>query len=189
MRSAISPAFQVGPGAGIARAWWTNLKDFGTARLDPFAHPPAGREILGKAFEVPVSVATNFAAQYQGFLIPPLTGTYKFWIANENVSELWLSTDATPANKIKIGEVTRNTPYCKWPHTHEGASVPVTLEAGKHYYLEVWQQQPSGSTQLAVRWQLPNGAEERPIPACRLQPLDEATSVSPAPSTPTAQTR
>ena len=88
-----------------------------------------------------MKVATNFAARYQGFLIPPITGSYKFWIANESVSELWLSTDATPAKKIKIGEVTRSTPYVKWPHTHEAESVPVTLEAGRRYYLEVLQQQ------------------------------------------------
>jgi len=134
-----------------------------------------------------MKLATNFVAQYQGFLIPPITGTYKFWIANESASELWLSTDATPANEIKIGEVTWSTPYCKWPHTHEAESAPVNLEAGRHYFLEVLQQQPAGSTQLAVRWQLPNGVEERPIPACRLLPPDGEMLKLSAPSTTTAQ--
>jgi hypothetical protein len=178
LRNATSPAFRVGPGAGIARAWWTDLKDPDPARPGLPAGPPAGREILTKAFEAPMAMATNFTARYQGFLIPPLTGAYKFWIANESVSELWLSTDATPAKKIKIGEVTRSTPYVKWPHTHEAESAPVNLEAGQRYYLEVLQQQPSGSTQLAVRWQLPNGVEERPIPGCRLMP-PEADSFKP----------
>ena len=100
-----------------------------------------------------------------------MTGPYEFWIANENVSELWISPNANPADKIKIAEVTRSTPYSKWPHTHEAESAPVNLEAGKHYYLEVLQAQASGSTQLAVRWRLPNGVEERPIPGWRLTPL------------------
>jgi len=187
LRSAASPAFQVGPGAGIARDWWTNLKDVNLTDLDNLAEPPTGREILGKAFETPVSVATNFEARYQGFLIPPITGSYKFWIANESVSELWLSADATPSKKTKIAEVTRSTPYRKWPHTHEAESISVTLEAGKRYYLEALQQQQSGSTQLAVRWQLPNGVEERPIPGWRLVPPDGEWFKPPSPSTTTAQ--
>ena len=187
LRSAASPVFQVGPGAGIARAWWTDLKDINPTELGDLTGPPTGREILGKAFEVPVNVATNFEARYQGFLIPPITGSYKFWIANESVSELWLSADATPAKKTKIAEVTRSTPYSKWPHTHEAESVSGSLEAGKRYYLEVLQQQPSGSTQLAVRWQLPNGVEERPIPGWRLMPPGGEIFKPSADSTTTAQ--
>jgi mannan endo-1,4-beta-mannosidase len=174
LRNAASPAFQVGPGAGIARAWWTDLKGMSLTKLDNHnpAGPPTGREILGKAFETPVHTATNFEARYRGLLIPPITGSYKFWIANESFSELWLSADATPAKKTKIAEVTAGTPYSKWPHAHEAESVPVNLETGNRYYLEVLQQQQSGSTQLAVHWQLPNGVEERPIPGWRLIPLD-----------------
>jgi hypothetical protein len=189
LRSAASPAFQVGPGAGIARDWWTDLKGMSLTNLDNLAGPPTGREILGKAFETPVNAATNFEARYQGFLIPPITGSYKFWIANESVSEFWLSADATPAKKTKIAEVTLSTPYSKWPHTHEAESVSVNLEAGKRYYLEVLQQQQSGSTQLAVRWQLPNGTEERPIPGWRMIPLDQEWFKPPSHSTTTAQAR
>ena len=185
----VSPAFQVGPGAGIARDWWTDLKDMNLSEMDHLTQPPTGRKILDKAFEAPVNAATNFQARYQGFLIPPLTGSYKFWIANESISEFWLSTDATPGRKIKIAEVTRSTPYSKWPHTHEAESVPVTLESGKRYYLEVLQQQQSGSTQLAVRWQLPNGVEERPIPGQRLIPLGEELFKPPSHSTTTAQAK
>ena len=186
LRPAASPAFRVGPGAGIARVWWTGLKEVNVSRP---AEAPAGREILTRGFEVPVSPVTNFTAEYQGFLIPPLTGVYKFWIANEGISELWLSADATPAKKIKIGEVTRSTPYVKWPHTHEAASAPVNLEAGQRYYLELWQRQPSGSAQLSVRWQLPNGVEERPMPGWRLLPLEADASKRLSNSTTTAQSQ
>jgi hypothetical protein len=44
----------------------------------------------------------------------------------------------------------------------------VALQAGARYYLEIRQWQGNGSTQLHVRWQLPDGREERPIPAFRL---------------------
>ena len=46
LRSAASPAFQVGPGAGIARAWWTDLKGMSLTNLDDQilpGRPPAGK--------------------------------------------------------------------------------------------------------------------------------------------------
>jgi hypothetical protein len=167
LRSATSAKFSIGPGSGIVRETWTvspGVPEDSAARKE--------REIVRKAFEVPVRMATNFQARFTAQLIPPQTGGYQFWIANDHVSELWLSTDATPARKVKIAEVRGDTPYVKWPHTHEAASVPVKLEAGKRYHLEVRQTQRAGSVHLSVRWRLPDGVEERPIPVARLALAD-----------------
>jgi hypothetical protein len=184
LRSATSPAFQVGPGAGITRDWWTGFKDADLTNLDHPVTLPAGTEIVSKALEMPVHQATNFGARYRAFLIPPITGTYHFWIANENVSKLMISPDSNPAHLVEIAAVTSRTPYSKWPHTHEAESVPVNFEAGKRYYLEVLQAQSSGSTQLAVRWRLPNGVDERPIPGWRFAPPEEQLSQNSHPLTP-----
>ena len=105
-----------------------------------------------------------------GELLAPATGAYVFWIASAANSEFWLSTNSTPAGALKIAEVTNRTPYRKWPHVNESESDPVHLEAGRRYYIEVCQTQTAGSAQLAVRWRLPDGVEERPIPAFRLFP-------------------
>ncbi|MFO1514357.1 MAG: glycosyl hydrolase [Verrucomicrobiota bacterium] len=162
LESAVSPFFEVGPGAGILQEFRNNGD--GTNHLT--------RALITKAFETPVVMATNFTAEFRGCLWPPTTGDYRFWLANDGVSELWLSTDGTPANKVKITEIVASTPYVKWPHTHEAGSRPVKLEAGKRYYLEVKQKQAAGSAHLSVRWQLPNGIQERPIPGSRLAPLE-----------------
>ncbi|MHC4283284.1 MAG: PA14 domain-containing protein [Planctomycetota bacterium] len=37
-----------------------------------------------------------------GFLYPPVSGDYTFWISSDDASELWLSTDDNPANKALI---------------------------------------------------------------------------------------
>lgn len=168
LRSEVSPSFEVGPGDGITREWWEDAKGIQLAGLADMAAKPAGREILGKAFETPVKPGTNFAARFRGFVLAPLTGAYRFRLANTASSELWLSTDAAPANKVKIAEVNHQTPYHKWPHTNEAESSLVNLEAGGKYYLEVLQKQASGSTYLSVSWRLPDGTEERPIPGARL---------------------
>jgi hypothetical protein len=165
LRGATSPAFRLGPGNGAVRELWAGKTNYFTA--------PDATEFLGQALEAPVNLATNFSARIRGELIAPQSGKYKFWVAAGGTAELWLSSDATPANKIEIVAVTKNTPYRKWPHISEAGSAPVTLQRGGHYYFEIDQQQPGGSTQLAVRWQLPDGDEERPIPAYRLASLNK----------------
>jgi len=44
----------------------------------------------------------NYAGRFEGWLIPPIDGNYKFWIAADDYSELWLSTSANPAGAVKI---------------------------------------------------------------------------------------
>ena len=165
LREATSPEFYVGPGNGLLRECWTGKNDFSS--------PPDTTEILGNALETPVTLATNFSARISGELISPQTGNCKFWIAGGGVDELWLSTDSSPADKTNICKLSGSTPYRKWPHASEAESQTVALEAGKKYYFEIRQWQGNGSTQLHVRWQLPDGSEERPIPAFRFALLEK----------------
>jgi mannan endo-1,4-beta-mannosidase len=164
LRQGTSPTFKVGPGNGLLRQWWTGPIDATDA--------PDQSEVLGKALETPVALVTNFSARITGVLIPPQTGSYQFWLAGGGVAELALSTNDLPAGKLTICKLTRETPYQKWPHTSEAASMAVTLSAGEKYYFEIQQHQENGSTQLHVRWQLPDGSEERPIPAYRFTHLE-----------------
>ena len=157
LRDTTSPAFHVGPGNGLLRECW----------MGSLSTPPEATEILGRALETPVTMVTNFSARISGELISPQSGEYKFWVAAGGAVEVWLSSDASPTNKVKIAAVTGNTPYRKWPHINEAESQAVTLKRGGRYYFELQQRQGGGSTQLHVRWQLPDGSEERPIPAFR----------------------
>ena len=156
---ATSAPFAVGPGNGLLRVWRSGSIDAAAQNNKS--------EILGAALETPVQSATNFSARITGELIAPQTGDYKFWIADAGSSELWLSVDESVAKKQKITGVTGNTPYHKWPHINEAESGAVALKSGQHYFLEVRQWQPHGSTQLLVGWQMPDGTIERPIPAYR----------------------
>jgi hypothetical protein len=161
---AVSPGFAVGPGTGPVYEWWTPFNGFTNA--------PSGYKVLSDAVILPVAKATDFAARIHGDVLAPETGNYRFWLDNENVSELWLSPDENATHSVKIAEVTVTTPYSKWPHTHEAGSMPVKLRAGQRYYFEVRQQQGGGSTQFALRWQLPDGTEERPVPGYRIMADD-----------------
>ena len=135
LESATSPTFRVGPGDGLLREWWHGRTDFSTS--------PEGTEILGRALECPVTLATNFSSRISGEVIPPQSGNYKFWVAGAGSPELWLGSDSSTAGKRKIAAVTPATHYSKWPHVNETESEIVTLAAGKKYYFEIrqWQSQ------------------------------------------------
>jgi len=168
-----SAAFTVGPGDGLKWEQWNGAKDF--------LAPPDHRSIMNTALESPVQLATNFSARIQGWLIAPQSGEYQFGLAGAGRVELWLGTGEEVASAGKIAAVTGRTPYRKWPHASETDSAMVTLAAGHRYYFEIRQWQDRGSTQLHVRWRLPDGREERPIPACHFQ-ISNPAKPDPAPS-------
>jgi hypothetical protein len=180
--AAISPPFEVGPGTGLLREWWTGIS--GSRIGDLTNHPgfgtaPAGREVLGAAFEVPCILRTNFGERIRGAVSPPVTGSYRFEIVSDGASELWLSSDATPGRKTKIAEITGQTPYSKWPHSHEAWSAPVSLEASRQYYIEALHQQAGGFGQLWVSWLRPDGLFQQPIPGARFsRPVDGESALN-----------
>ena len=157
----VSADFAVGPGHGLKFETWSRCPDFSA--------PPDHVDWL-PALETPVQLATNYSARIRGWLIAPASGKYRFSVANNGRSELRLGTSAAHARIIAT--VSWDTPYRKWPHINEADSKAVSLEAGHKYYFELRQWQPRGSTQLHVRWQLPDGTEERPLPAYRFQSYD-----------------
>ncbi len=166
LEPATSATFAVGPGAGLKREQWDGAKDFDA--------PPARKTIMNTALESPVQLATNFSARIQGWLIAPQSGDYQFGLAGAGRVELWLGTGEEPASAGEIAAVTGSTPYRKWPHASEADSAMVTLAAGHRYYFEIRHWQDRGSTQMHVRWRLPDGREERPIPAYHFQLIEPA---------------
>src|SRR6185369_14868580 len=73
----------------------------------PFTGPgTVGSDTSGEAFvfESGVNFAENYANRFSGFFVPATTGDYVFFIAADDDSDLFLSTDDTPANKRMIAQ-------------------------------------------------------------------------------------
>jgi signal transduction histidine kinase len=118
---------------------------------------PAGREVLTNC-EVPADTGNFHLTRLSGWLQPPVTGEYIFYIASDNSSELWLSTDADPSNIRKIASVQSGlwvNPR-EWTRYSSQRSEPVRLEAGVSYYLEALSEQQELAEHLAVAWQGPS---------------------------------
>ena len=93
--------------------------------------------LSGSLLEVTNDAVPSSGIRMSGWLVPPTTGTYKFWIAADMTGELWLSTNGNPANKEKICQCTSSVGSRAWDVSPEQASTDIALVAGQTYYYEV----------------------------------------------------
>ena len=118
---------------------------------------PTGRDIES-SFEAPMNWGEYHLTRMRGWLHPPVTGEYTFWIASDNSSELWLSRDAHPSRGKKIASIARFawTLSREWSRYPSQRSEPILLKAGETYYIEALAEQTTGGENLAVAWQGPS---------------------------------
>ena len=153
----------------ISREVWTGVSGTAVSQI-PLASPPDITDQL-TIFEIPVNTMNNFGTRVRGYVCPPVSGQYRFWISSDDNGELWLSTDDDPGNKQLIANVPGWSSSRQWDKFPEQRSALISLNAGQLYYIEALQKEQGGGDNLAVGWQLPNGTQELPIPGNRLIPF------------------
>ena len=132
---------------------------------------PTRTSILTDFFQTPTNYDDNYGSRVRGFLTVPQSGKYIFWIASDDASTMYISDDNSVQNKKEIASVSGWTSYYEWDKEPTQQSSPIYLEVGKYYYVEVLMKEGTGGDHLEVRWQLPDGTIEEPIPAWRFIPV------------------
>jgi len=168
-----------GAGAPVAGGLWrdfysgisgTTVADLTNAPAYP-SFPSSGGIIT--TAEAPANVADNYGQRWTGWLTPDTTGNHRFFIASDDASELWLSTNDQLSNRVRIAWVNGWTAARAWSSGGQSALIP--LVAGNRYYIEVRHKEGSGGDSCAVAWQRPgdsvpaNGSA--PIPGQYLSTL------------------
>ena len=115
------------------------------------------------AIDTPNSYGDNYGAKVSGFLIPPESGDYTFFIRSDDASQLWLSTDDNIANAKLIAEETGCCQAFLEPNPDQGAAwhpndqgigqtslTPITLTAGKKYAFYALLKEGGGGDYLQV---------------------------------------
>jgi hypothetical protein len=156
------------PLPGILREVWMGIP--GSSVSDLTVHPhyprnPTSQNRVTDYFEAPANIADQYGQRMHAILVAPTTGNYVFWISSDDNGELHLSSDEGPANTVQIAHVPGWTSPRQWNKYPEQASGPVPLVAGGRYYIAALMKEHGGGDNLAVRWQLPDGTIEEPIPA------------------------
>ena len=112
-------------------------------------------------FEAPSEFADNYGQRLSGFLLPPVTGDYVFYIASDDQGALFLSPDFEPAHKVQIAFESAWSMPRQWTGLGGGRtnsaniSAPIHLESGHAYYIEGVMKENGGGDNFAVAWQLP----------------------------------
>ncbi|NNL76205.1 MAG: T9SS type A sorting domain-containing protein, partial [Desulfobacterales bacterium] len=119
--------------------------------------PSVSAEML--LFEIPSDQGDNFGARVSGYLCAPETGTYYFWIAGNNHTELNLSTTNLEADKVRIAHHEDWAGYRQWDKFPTQKSQGVVLTQGVEYYIEAFLKESSGGDKMAVGWRRPSDGD------------------------------
>jgi FecR protein/PA14 domain len=153
----------------LLREIWTGIP--GGDIRDLLEHPdypakPLHRDLL-KTFETPAIETNNFGCRLVGYLHPPVTGDYTFWVVSGSDATFWLSPDDDPSRNVVVASAPGGL-LRKWNaplglgsgDVARPQSPKIPLVAGRCYFFQVLQKTVSGSSHLAVAWQPPDGQRE-----------------------------
>lgn len=93
-----------------------------------------------------------------GYLVPPTSGVYTFWIAGDDASEFWLSPDLGTASVVRVAWISSYSNQNQWTKSATQKSAPIALVAGRAYYFEIFQREGGGGDHVAVAWTKPGDA-------------------------------
>jgi endoglucanase len=156
----------------ILREFWLNVTGGTVASLTSstnYPSNPTGSESL-TSFEGPTNSGDNYGSRVRGYIHPPITGAYTFWIASDDASDLLLSTSDSPANATRVAFVAEWTDSRQWTKFPAQRSASINLVGGQRYYIEAIQKEATGGDNLAVSWQGP-GMAQAVIPGNFLSPF------------------
>jgi hypothetical protein len=159
----------------ITREIWYDIPGATTDDLvnDPdYPNSPNEVGILTR-FDSPRDMAPGSGQRIHGYIHPPSTGNYTFWITSSARSKLFLSTDDNPANAIMISEcpVSLSGQYENWTADARQQSAPIALTGGQRYYIMVLHNEGSAD-HCSVAWDL--GGTTNIIAGAYLSPIAPA---------------
>ena len=129
-----------------------------------------------KTFQAPPNDIGSFGDRYgirvTGFIKPPKTGEYVFYLASDDEGEFYLSSDESSDNQELVASVKRGpsgignesgrTKRRAWGAYPGAVSKSIHLEAGRRYSVKALMKEHSGQDHLSVTWQMPG--DELPKP-------------------------
>lgn len=156
----------------VFREMWTGVNGISTENI-PLATTP---QITGfqTNLDAPRNISNLYGARIRGYITAPLTGDYTFWIASDDCSKLYLSTDDNPVNIADpIASVTGYTSWMEWNKYSSQKSAVKSLVAGNRYYIEILHKDGDQDDNCSVGWIKPGECGSAPseiVPSSVLTP-------------------
>ncbi len=154
-----------------------NVSDLTSAAIYP--NNPTFTNWVSDYFESPRNVGDYYGQRMHGYVVPPVSGMYNFWIASDDASALYLSTDDSPTNQTQIAYASGAVGWRNWTSQGNQKSAAILLQAGKRYYICALHKEGNGDDYVSVRWLRPDGVDEGPIPATYFLPYGMKSAPGP----------
>lgn len=161
------PALVDKAGGSLLREHWSGISGALISSLTANANypsKPGGREFITSFECLAQNWAESYGTRVTGFIVPPVTGSYTFAVSGDEVVELYVSTDATSANKSLAASVASSTAFRAWGT----ASAARTLVQGQRYYVELLHKENTGTDHWSVGWKKPGDAAFSVVPGSAL---------------------
>jgi len=145
---------------GVAFQRWTGLTDWGLETFKSLVRagiitPNEERSVDEIHFPQTLPDEDQFGQFITGWIVPPESGAYTFWITSDDQSELWFQTDSY----LETLSLVANTPSWasqnEWDKFPEQQSLPILLEKGSSYRFEIFHRENGGGDHLTVAWTPP----------------------------------
>jgi hypothetical protein len=153
----------------ILREYWANVSGNSVGSIPVYNKPSSSSQIT--SFETPANIGDNYGQRIRGYICAPATGSYTFYLAADDLAELYLSPDDNAGKVQKIASVSAWTNNKQWTKYPSQKSVAITLEKDKKYYIEALHKEAMYGDNLAVGWTTPTNSSIQVIPGSVLSPV------------------
>jgi len=158
----------------ILRQWWSGVQGHSVLdfRNDPrYPNHPDGSE-LARGMELQSIMTNQLGVRFCGYLHPPVTGEYEFWLSGATSAKLFISPTENPADEVTVAfvlEPSRNMDRPRYQTSPSAWAPPVRLVAGRRYYIEALVFVDKGEGFLSIAWKR-DGQSREPLAAEFLSP-------------------
>lgn len=141
-----------------------------------------GSVFHGRGYNGDLNYKDDYGIFWCGYLYPPTTGSYTFYVRADDEGEFFLSSDDSKGN-LGADPIVFNYHWMEggiWPSLesqplgvqYKTVSQPIMLKGGRRYYFEFYHKENGGGDFGQIGWTGPEWISEKPIPGSRLSPFD-----------------
>ncbi|QSP93454.1 fibronectin type III domain-containing protein [Marinobacter salinisoli] len=102
----------------------------------------------------------NYGAWVRGFIVPQVTGDYRFFVSGDDQAQLLLSPTDQPDQAAVIASVTGSTLPNEYGKYSAQTSAYQRLSEGQPYYFEIRFKEGGGNDHFSVAWEGPGVAQQ-----------------------------
>ncbi|MCK5834804.1 MAG: hypothetical protein KAG98_03615 [Lentisphaeria bacterium] len=100
----------------------------------------------------------DYGRKVSGYIHPPITGNYTFYVSGDDSVEFHLALEGQPLSLI--ASTSSWTNFRQWDKYSKQRSVSLDLDSTKKYYFELLHKEAGGGNHYSVAWEIDGGSKE-----------------------------